>query len=118
MHGMGGKAGVAWVATCGGGDRAVFQFRLEEIVEVEAPVVAEPEPIWGPLDARGKVFGWTKQSVSCESGQAEGPGEAPLDLGKAGAGKVCSEELRSDEGDASDGAGGWGDEHPHLSSHR
>lgn len=108
-------AGVSWVATCGGGDRAVFQFKLEEILEVEAPVVADPEPVWGPLDAHGKVFGWTKQSVSCSTGGEVGvqglhAQKAPVgDLAKARTGGPRAEEAQSDDGNCSDDAGGWGD---------
>lgn len=112
----GGAPGVSWVATCGGGDRAVFQFKLEEIREVEAPVLAEPEPVWGPLDAHGKVFGWTKQSVSCSTGGEGGAAQAPMapkaaadNLGRARAGDPREEKAQSEDGDCSDDAGGWGD---------
>lgn len=112
MHGLDDGTGVSWVATCGGSDRAVFQFRLEEIHEVEAPVVAEPEAVWGPLDARGKVFGWTKQSVGCSTGGSEKgantPGRVPDHLAKAETGGPCVEEAQRDAGDGSDD-GGWGD---------
>jgi echinoderm microtubule-associated protein-like 6 len=110
--GEGSSMGLSWVATCGGGDRAVFQFRLEEIIETVAPAVKEPEPVWGPLDASGKVFGWTKHSVRCTTGSEQGDSNDPVkvsrDLRKVEAEAAHVQEVNGDEGEASDDEGGWG----------
>jgi echinoderm microtubule-associated protein-like 6 len=107
----GHDAAMCWAASCGGGDRAVFQFKLVEIRKVEAPVIAEPEPVWGPLDKQGKVFGWTKQSVGCttshENGDTKGGQQAPHDTCKGAEGDHV-QEVKPDGGGSSDDDGGWG----------
>lgn len=101
-----------WLATCGGGDRAVFQFKLEEIKQEEPPIVEDPEPVWGPLDSQGKVFGWTKPLANSSSAaygvnsstQKLSPGQqvAAIDESEA-------KEVQSDDDNGSVDAGGWGD---------
>jgi hypothetical protein len=106
-------AELCWVATCGGSDRAVFQFRLQEQKELPAPAVEEPEPVWGPLDPSGKVFGWTKQSVDCTTackiGTSNESTNVSHDLGKINAEAALEQDAHSDVSKVSEDNGGLGD---------
>lgn len=97
-----GVAGAgARLLSCGGADRAVFQFEVEEVAEEDEPP-PPPQPVWAALDDRGKVFGWTTE-----------PGVAGLDQGV----RQVDTRVRSTQdeeadpvgggGESDDGAGGW-----------
>ena len=45
-----------WLASAGGSDRTVLQFRVAAVAPPAAPP-PPPEPVWGTVD--GKSFGWT-----------------------------------------------------------
>lgn len=55
-------AGAVRLLSCGGADRAIFQFALQEVLPGMAAPPA-PEPVWAALDEEGKVFGWTSAPV-------------------------------------------------------
>jgi WD40 repeat protein len=106
----GGQAGTAtWLASCGGADRALFQFRLQEIQEEPDEVEEEPEPVWGPLDASGKAFGWrVPANPHKNSSGVLGTDRLP---GKQGSSQPCAAAQAHSAGTGradSDDDGGWG----------
>jgi WD40 repeat protein len=56
-----------WVSSAGSLDRAVLQFRVEAPKPVHEPEPT-PEPVWGPLDASGRLFGWTSKPLPVDAG--------------------------------------------------
>eukprot|EP00892_Ulva_mutabilis_P007281 jgi/Ulvmu1/4925/UM203_0004.1 len=97
------EGGPVRLLSCGGADRAVFQFDLEEVAQ-EEPEAAPPEPVWAALDEGGKVFGWTTAPVAAAVEGGAGPGG---DGGVGGTRVIEGEEGDAGSGVSDEDAGGW-----------
>ena len=95
----------AWLASAGGSDRTVMQFR---VAPAEAPAkraaAPPPEPVWSTVD--GKHFGWTDAAAVAGNAQAAGPGSVhrPLSSRVSSALPPVAEEAEDDERSGSSAA--------------
>ena len=90
----------AWLASAGGADRSVMQFRIAQVQPPPPPPPPLRQPFWGTVD--GKVFGWTRDP---NAQPAEGAAAVKVDQTAEGNGCLAPAEAHGLEELERDGLG-------------